>query len=329
MKENIEIFNNKYDNIFKKFLNLKDIKENFNNNETKFLYLFNIDVYYNPDEIKLPENTYKLGMTIQHIYSRLQSYYSSTSIKNIECIQCENPDKRERLVKGFLKHKTEFKPIVGKEYFKDCKHIIKFIYIVLYYIEEEDIIIAYNQYNIKDKNYNILLNYIYSIYEKVINDTNFMLTTKIKIYKSNETYLNLNNSIIINDIKEENTIENKKEYICEFCNTNFSSKQSLNLHKKIAKFCLEIQKQKNSVVISENKEFKCEFCNKDFGNIRYLNQHIILCRHKKEQINIDIKLELETTKKLLEESNQKIKELITENIELKAYIKVYTEIYSK
>jgi hypothetical protein len=334
MKENIEIFNNKYDNIFKKFENIKNIKQNFNNNENKFLYIFDIDCYYNPNEIKLPENTCKLGMTIQHIYSRLNSYPNPSSIKNIECIQCENPDKRERLVKGFLKHKTEFKPIAGKEYFKDCKHIIKLIYIVLYQIDEEDIIISYNYYNTKDEKYNIIFDYIYSVYNNVLKDINFTLTNKQKLYSENEPYLNLNNNIIINEIKVENDVQiynqnNNQEYICEFCNTKFCSKQSLNLHKRIAKFCLTIQKQKNTVTISETQEFKCEFCYKDFGNTRYLNQHITICKQKKEQINNDIKKELEITKKELEESNKKVKELINENIELKAYLKAYLKMYTK
>ena len=50
-------------------------------------------------------------------------------------------------------------------------------------------------------------------------------------------------------------------YNCEFCNNEYSSKKSLDMHKKTAKFCLKIQK---SIITNtndnENTEFACEHC---------------------------------------------------------------------
>jgi hypothetical protein len=65
------------------------------------------------------------------------------------------------------------------------------------------------------------------------------------------------------------------EYLCSFCNKEFSTKSSLNLHKKTAKYCLE--KQGANII-----EFKCDFCNKILGSKQRLNEHTLVCDTYKE-----------------------------------------------
>jgi ribosomal protein L37AE/L43A len=126
-----------------------------------------------------------------------------------------------------------------------------------------------------------------------------------------------------------NSKENKEEYICEFCNKEFSTKKTLTSHKKTAKFCLEIQKQNNNIEIIETEDYKCEFCDKDFGNKKYLGQHIIVCKKKKEKVNNDLELELENTKKKLEETKKLLEEANKELVELRIYNKVKNEQIEK
>jgi ribosomal protein L37AE/L43A len=130
--------------------------------------------------------------------------------------------------------------------------------------------------------------------------------------------------------------ENKKEYVCEFCNNKFTAKHSLTLHKKTAKFCLEIQKENNTIneniqtiETSEENNYKCEFCNKDFGNKRYLNQHITLCKQKKQKVNTELQKELENIKKILQETQEKLEEANKELVELRIYNKFKNEQIEK
>ena len=57
-----------------------------------------------------------------------------------------------------------------------------------------------------------------------------------------------------------------QEMNCEFCNNVFSNLSNLNIHKKKAKYCIDIQNKANTVttVIKENKDFSCLYCNKTF-----------------------------------------------------------------
>jgi hypothetical protein len=311
IQQNIENFNSQFDNIFKKAKNKEELRQNINSNEDNFLYLFDIDYYYDGSK-QLPENTCKLGMTIQPISLRLNGYNSLANIRNIEYIQCSNPIKKERLVKCFLKHKTNFVPVVGTEYFTNCRYIIKLIYIVLHFIEDSDIEIAYNYYDKKYKKYNILLNYIYSIYENVINNINFNLQEKIKVYNDEEHNKQIDN--ISNKILSEQNIEkvftntDNTIFVCEYCKKEYTTISNLKHHQRTAQFCLEIQNQITT-------GFKCEHCDKKFTSNKYLKQHYFHCRiYKVFHENILIKKELEElkTKQKLEISEAK-----DENKELK------------
>ena len=327
MKENIETFNSKYDFIFKKYKDIKELREKCNKEETKFLYLFDID-YYNQTTTKLPENTCKLGMTIQPICMRLNGYPVNANVRNIEFIQCDYPDKKERLVKAFLKHKTEFKPITGSEYYTNCNYLIKFIYIIIYNISENDIHIAYNYYDKKDEKYNILLNYIYSIYLEVLKDSSFKLPDKICVYDDTDNYLNIDNNIIIadNQIDENNNTQYTSDntFVCEYCKKEYTTLSNLKHHQKTAQFCLDLQNQLSV-------GFKCEHCDKTFSSNKYLKQHYSHCKiYKIFNENINLKKEIEELKtKFKLEMNEELIKIKDENKELKLKLEFKDQTITK
>ena len=83
--------------------------------------------------------------------------------------------------------------------------------------------------------------------------------------------------------------------LCEYCNSEFLSKASLNNHKKRAKYCLKIQN--HTLEIVEFKKFKCGICDKYFSNKSNLNCHIKTCYENLYKIN-----------EYIVEKNQKIKD---------------------
>ena len=91
-----------------------------------------------------------------------------------------------------------------------------------------------------------------------------------------------------------------KNFQCEFCEKNFSSKSNLSTHKKTAKYCLS--QQNNDV-----KSFKCEFCDKCLTTKQRLNDHINICKLKE---SVQLKSYYE----------KKIQELSTHNSELKQQV---------
>jgi len=100
---------------------------------------------------------------------------------------------------------------------------------------------------------------------------------------------------------------------CEFCESKFSSKQSLNHHKRTAKYCLSKQEKK--------VEFICEHCKKIFTTQRWINIHkkdciqYLLNNQKKEYLT-ELKIiqeqynsKIYNLEKILEEKNETIKKL--------------------
>ena len=63
-------------------------------------------------------------------------------------------------------------------------------------------------------------------------------------------------------------------FICEFCNREFTTKGNLTLHQRTAKYCLEIQ-GKNI------EDFKCSYCSKNLTSLHNLNEHHKSCKLKK------------------------------------------------
>jgi hypothetical protein len=97
--------------------------------------------------------------------------------------------------------------------------------------------------------------------------------------------------------------------VCEFCNREYSSNSSLNLHKKTAKFCLEKQKQLKEQIENTNQEteiivLKCNFCSKNFNMKTTLLQHLASCKFKKKK---EQEILIESLKKNYEEEIKQLK----------------------
>ena len=112
------------------------------------------------------------------------------------------------------------------------------------------------------------------------------------------------------------------KFICMYCNKILSTKSSLNLHIKTAKYCIKIQEE-NKVKI-EKQMFECEDCLKNFSTKQNLNIHYKNCKKLEQKSIIGekdkkiIKLEInlqnvekqkEDYKEQLEKKDLQIKEL--------------------
>lgn len=106
-------------------------------------------------------------------------------------------------------------------------------------------------------------------------------------------------------------------YNCEFCNKNFSSQSNLVTHKRTAKYCLNIQKEKIPSAEIKRREFKCEICNNIFVNKNSLLQHTILCKNENTK---DI---------IIKELQDELLKIKLENAELKAILKSKSDIFEK
>jgi hypothetical protein len=85
---------------------------------------------------------------------------------------------------------------------------------------------------------------------------------------------------------------------CEFCNSSFSSKGNLTLHKKTAKKCLLLQGNFNEI---KTKTFTCNICDTIYLSNKSLKEH-----SKKCFVDVNKFLEL---KKQLESKDIQIKDL--------------------
>ena len=99
---------------------------------------------------------------------------------------------------------------------------------------------------------------------------------------------------------------------CEFCKKIFSTKSSLNNHKKTAKYCLQIQNKEINI-------FSCKYCSKNFTTKHIFSKHLQRCKDKELQDQIIEKealqkinkkdIELQQQFYFIEELNEKNKEL--------------------
>jgi hypothetical protein len=96
-------------------------------------------------------------------------------------------------------------------------------------------------------------------------------------------------------------------FSCEFCGGCFTSKYSLEKHKKTAKFCLNLQPNKDTV-----DEFKCEICSKIFTRRDTYRTHITSssCKVLINQNDklVEAQIEIERLKVLLSQYEIKIEE---------------------
>jgi len=93
---------------------------------------------------------------------------------------------------------------------------------------------------------------------------------------------------------------------CEFCESTFSSKNSLNHHQKTAKYCL----QKQSVDIN----FTCTGCEKVLSSKRRLESHITSCMEyclnsQKEKYELELKEQSTRFTQIISEKDKRIKDL--------------------
>lgn len=99
----------------------------------------------------------------------------------------------------------------------------------------------------------------------------------------------------------------QNNFPCEYCKKDYSSKKSLELHLKTAKFCFNLRKKSDEEKIIE---FSCEYCENKFSVKANLDRHMVTCKFKqlrqKEKEMDELKKQYEATIYKLE--NQ-IKEL--------------------
>ncbi len=217
-----------------------------------YLYIFNCDFF---DLI----NILKFGETIRELKIRLDSYpKKEINMRNIYAICCTVPDKRESLMKKYIKLKLTYASIKGTEYYSnECFEFFKLLILIIASLPEEDIINYHN--NLEDNN-NIIINKI---------------TSLINILK---THSNFNNITIL--IKNDEFITDNKTYSCEFCNKSFSSTSNLNTHLKTNKKCIEIRLKNSNKEDIKIECFECEFCKKIFSKKYNLNTHLKTCKIK-------------------------------------------------
>ena len=95
-------------------------------------------------------------------------------------------------------------------------------------------------------------------------------------------------------------------YHCNFCESTFTSKNSLNHHQKTAKYCLQKQCIENN--------FTCSGCKKNLSSKRRLETHITGCidfslNSLKEKYELELKEQQTRFQNLICEKDRRIKEL--------------------
>ncbi len=103
---------------------------------------------------------------------------------------------------------------------------------------------------------------------------------------------------------------------CQYCDSDFASKVSLNKHQKSAKYCIDMRKEDDCKL--DIDEFKCEWCSKAYTRKDRYYDHTRICKTNPENMNkiiskADYNLLLENFNKQREE-NIELKIKLTENI---------------
>jgi hypothetical protein len=95
-------------------------------------------------------------------------------------------------------------------------------------------------------------------------------------------------------------------YNCEFCESTFSSKNSLSHHQKTAKYCLQKQSIENN--------FICSGCQKVLSSKRRLETHITGCMEyclnsQKDKYELELKEQSTRFTQIITEKDKRIKDL--------------------
>lgn len=220
-----------------------------NTSETKWLYLFNTTI-----NGKLPNNSFKFGMTTKRIKKRIRDYRNTIDMSNIECIQCNHPEKRETLLKRYLNKNTNLYPIYGKEYYTNCRdYIKKIIYIIVNTLTDNDVLLFNTYYTEKNKGH-------YGKY--------FEKITKLI---EPQDFVNIPLQVI------------NKDHICAFCKKEFLRISSLNHHMNTSVFCHKLREDPEYAT----HEKTCEGCDKVFNTKALCTRHKETCKDLKIKHTID------------------------------------------
>ncbi len=296
-------FIHRHDEYFKHYNTFADIPKS---SLAGWLYIFNA-ICYDEDISKIFDNlVVKFGKTKNTMYERLYTYDNDVNPTNIECIHCTLPEKRERLIKAFLKYKTSIKPVAGHEYFiEGCRNLIKVLMLIMVHTSDEEIKLYEKYYAEKNmKEVEVLFSRIDSIIQMIREDDEFELQIEVDKYEE-----------IVEEIVEP------KQHICKFCRKSYTSLSNLNNHQKTAKFCIELQNKLNT-----NQLIRCEFCLKEFSTKKYLSQHSERCKDKKISVQKDFELENKKLNKKLLDLEQEFK---NELLECKLKLEFKDELIEK
>jgi len=247
-------FVNNHNNYFKKYNDIEELKYDIN---TGWLYIFTALQYDNDLSKQLPQNTDKLGKTISTLFKKFLLY--DIKVFNIESIQCSLSDKRERLLKAFIRLRIKIKPIIGQEYFVGIRNLIKILMLIIVFIPDNNIILYEKYYDEDDLKYNELFDIIEVYLNRIKNNENFEL--KIEQQKVDQKIVQN-----INQIEEQKLLYEKideQTYICNFCKKVYKCISALNHHQKTAKFCIQMQ----------NRELKKEE--------KFIFIYLLLCFYEK------------------------------------------------
>ncbi len=244
------------------FTNVSSIEEIQDSNEVGFLYIFDALQYENDINITL-EDVIKLGMTTLNIKKRLIQY--KIFPKNISYIKCNEPSKRERLLKSYIKEKLSINPVCGSEYFRGCRKELEKVILYFALCDLDNINKYYNLYNTIDK-------------------------------------INWFNSL---NLDEEFILKKNNIYSCVFCNSTFTLKRTLASHLKTSKRCISKRPKvdisciwcKGDFITKDelDKHYKKCNVNKEIEHIKLLEEtktkDILIKEREQNLINKDKEIE--------------------------------------
>ena len=102
-------------------------------------------------------------------------------------------------------------------------------------------------------------------------------------------------------------------YVCEYCKKEFKSINSLNYHKKSAKYCILIRDNMNIIVDKEIIQYDCTYCKKIFSTNQALQKHLNICKEKIKQNINEINNEILILKEQLFDKNLELSTLKQEH----------------